>query len=443
MSSLKNKLIQQALERKLKKTQQLPLHDKVRQQLSPHHIPEKYYRFDLLPEYQQIRIMDQGAQQLGVSSPFFKVHDGAAGATSQIDGKPYINFSSYDYLAMSAEPRVRQAAKDAIDTYGTSVSASRVVSGERPIHRELEHAIASTYGCDDAIVFVSGHATNVSTIGHLFNAYDLVLHDELIHNSVLQGIQLSGAHRLAFAHNDWKQLEQILSEQRHQFEKVLIVIEGLYSMDGDYPDLAEFIRIKEQHHCFLMVDEAHSFGVMGATGRGLHEHLGLDSKAVDIWMGTCSKSLASCGGFITGESALVEHLKFLAPGFLYSVGMAPTLAASALTALNTMLAEPERLVRLRENSQYFLKQAQAAGLDTGLSQGIAIVPVIVGSSIKTAQLSSQLFDEGINVQPILYPAVAEAQARLRFFMSCEHTKEQMDHTIAMLVKHLKPNACKV
>lgn len=432
MSSLKNKLIQQALTRKLNKTEQLPLRDKIQQQFIDSHIPEKYYRFDLLAPYQQLRILNQGAQQLGVTSPFFKVHDGAAGATSQIEGKNYINFSSYDYLAMSAEPKVRQAAKDAIDHYGTSVSASRVVSGERPIHRQLEQSIATIYGCDDAIVFVSGHATNVSTIGHLFNAYDLVLHDELIHNSVLQGIQLSGAHRLAFDHNNWAQLEQILAERRQKFEKVLIVIEGLYSMDGDYPDLAEFIRIKSKYHCFLMVDEAHSFGVMGATGRGLHEHLGIDSKAVDIWMGTCSKSLASCGGFITGENALVEHLKFLAPGFLYSVGLAPTLAASALTALNTMLEEPERLQRLKANSQYFLKQAKAAGLDTGLSQGVAIIPVIVGSSIKAAQLSSELFEKGINVQPILYPAVPEAQARLRFFMSCEHTTEQMDYTIEML-----------
>lgn len=434
-SQLKDKLIQQALERKLKKTNQLPMRDRIQQHISQH-IPEQYYRFELLPEYQQLRIMNQGAQQMGVSSPFFKVHDGNASATSQIQGKTYINFSSYDYLGMSADTSVRAAAKAAIDHYGTSVSASRIVSGERPIHRELEQRIAEHYGSDDAIVFVSGHATNVSTIGHLFNPRDLILHDELIHNSVLQGAQLSGAQRLSFKHNDWAHLEQLLTQQRHQFEKVLIVVEGLYSMDGDYPALAEFIRLKKQHHCFLMVDEAHSFGVMGATGKGLHEYLDLPSKEVDIWMGTFSKSLASCGGFIAGESALIEHLKCLAPGFLYSVGMAPTLAAAAIASLAKMNAEPERLQRLMTNSQYFLQQAKSAGFDTGLSQGIAIVPIIVGSSIKAAKLSAQLFDDGINVQPILYPAVSEAQARLRFFISCTHTTDQIDQTINTLKKYL-------
>lgn len=434
---LKNKLIQQALERKLKKTNQMPVRDRILQQLGQH-IPEKHYRFHLLPAYQQLRIINQGAQQMSVPSPFFRVHDGSAGATSSIQEKTYINFSSYDYLGMSSDTDVREAAKAAIDHYGTSVSASRIVSGERPIHRELEQRIAASYGSDDALVFVSGHATNVSTIGHLFTPHDLVLHDELIHNSVLQGIQLSGAKRLPFAHNNWEQLEQILQEQRHQFEKVLIVLEGLYSMDGDYPNLPEFIRIKKEHFCFLMVDEAHSFGVLGETGKGIYEFQNFDPKDVDIWMGTCSKAMASCGGFIAGETALIEHLKCLAPGFLYSVGMAPTLTAAALASLHKIQANPERVQALQRNSQYFLQRAKEAKLDTGLSQGYAIVPIIVGSSIRAAQLSEQLFQEGINVQPILYPAVPEAQARLRFFISCHHTAAQIDQTIEALVKYLKP-----
>src|SRR5690606_27878399 len=191
---------------------------------------------------------------------------------------------------------------------------------ERPIHRELEQAIAAMYEVDDAIVFVSGHATNVSTIGHLFGPRDLVLHDELIHNSVLQGIQLSGARRLPFGHNDWRALDHILDLQRRDFERVLIVVEGLYGMDGDFPDLPRFIEIKERHKAFLMVDEAHSIGVIGSRGYGIRDHFGIDGRDVDIWMGTLSKSMAGCGGYIAGESALVEHLKFLAPGFLYSVG---------------------------------------------------------------------------------------------------------------------------
>jgi 8-amino-7-oxononanoate synthase len=179
--------------------------------------PEQHYRFDLHPGYQQIRIISEGAHRLGIDSPFFKLHEGIAGATTRIDGREYINYASYNYLALSGHPEVAAAARQAIDQYGTSVSASRLVSGERPVHRELERAIASAYGVDDAITFVSGHATNVTTIGHLFGPQDLILHDELIHNSVVQGISLSGARRLPFPHNDWAALDAILGQQRHHF----------------------------------------------------------------------------------------------------------------------------------------------------------------------------------------------------------------------------------
>ncbi len=347
----------------------------------------------------------------------------------KIAGIQYINFASYNYLGLSGDPRVSLAAKQAIDKYGTSVSASRLVSGERPIHRELEGAIANIYGVDDAVVMVSGHATNVTTIGHLFGANDLILHDELIHNSSMVGAQLSGAKRLSFPHNDYAALDKLLNEQRHAYEKVLIVIEGLYSMDGDVPNLPEFIAIKQKHQAFLMVDEAHSLGVLGDKGLGIREHFGIDGKAVDIWMGTLSKTLASCGGYIAGESALVEQLKFFAPGFLYSVGMPPQVAAPALAALTILQQEPERTERLKHLSNYFLVKAKAAGINTGLSQGVAIIAAITGSSMSAVRLSHALFAKGINVQPIIYPGVPEKNARLRFFICCDHTEAQIDQTI--------------
>ncbi|QDJ46584.1 aminotransferase class I/II-fold pyridoxal phosphate-dependent enzyme [Bordetella hinzii] len=432
-AGLKDKLIQQALERKLRQAASGP--DTGAPVLPANHrkaIPEEFYRFHLHPSYKQLRILNDGAAKLGLQNPFFKVHEGTANDHTRIGGKTYINYSSYNYLGMSGDLAVAEAAKRAIDRYGTSVSASRLVSGERPIHRELEVEIARLYGVDDAITFVSGHATNVSTIGHLFGPRDLVLHDELIHNSILQGIQLSGARRLPFPHNDWSTLDNLLDEQRHQFERVLIVLEGIYSMDGDYPDLPRFIEIKRRHRCFLMVDEAHSLGVMGKRGHGIREHFGLDGGDVDIWMGTLSKTLAACGGYIAGESALVEHLKFLAPGFLYSVGMPPPVAAAALTALKRMQDMPDRVQTLQARGQQFLSQARAAGIDTGTSEGLAVVPAIVGSSLKATRLSAQLFDHGINVQPILYPAVPEKAARLRFFISCTHTDEQIRQTVSTL-----------
>ena len=434
-AQIKDKLIQQALERRLRQAEHgssvAPLAHPSAGEVN---IPQQHYSFRHHPGYQQIRIMNDGAARLGIGSPFFKLHEGIASAVTQIGGREYINYSSYNYLGLSGHEVVAGAAKKAIDDYGTSVSASRLVSGERPIHRELEQEIAKAYGVDDAIVLVSGHAANVTTIGHLFGPKDLILHDELIHNSVLQGIALSGAKRLPFAHNDWSALDAILMEQRHQFEQVLVVLEGIYSMDGDYPDLPRFVEIKRRHKVFLMVDEAHSFGVMGNTGLGIREHFALEGGDVDIWMGTLSKALAGCGGYIAGETALVEHLKFLAPGFLYSVGMSPPLAAASLAALKVMLQQPERVTTLQARGQFFLELARAGGIDTGTSTGLAVIPAIFGGSIKTARLSAALFERGINVQPILYPAVPEKSARLRFFISCEHTEEQIRQTVQAVVE---------
>jgi 8-amino-7-oxononanoate synthase len=435
---IKDKLIHKALERRLRLAEQESRTEICnRSPIGRIHIPEQHYHFHLHPGYQKIRIVNNGAARLGIDNPFFKLHEGTAGATTHIGGREYINFASYNYLALSGHPEIAEAAKTAIDCYGTSVSASRLVSGERPIHRELEQAIAKVYGVDDTIVYVSGHATNVTSIGYLFGPRDLILHDELIHNSVLQGITLSGARRLTFPHNDWAALDTLLLEQRHHFERVLIVLEGIYSMDGDYPDLPRFVEIKHKHKVFLMVDEAHSFGVMGKTGLGIREHFGLPGKDVDMWMGTLSKTLAGCGGYIAGEMALVEHLKFLAPGFLYSVGMSPPLAAASMAALKVLQREPERVAALRERGRFFLEHAAAAGIDTGTSAGLAIIPAIIGSSVRAARLSAALFERGINVQPILYPAVPEKSARLRFFICCRHTEAQILETIKALAEESK------
>lgn len=430
---LKDQLIRQVLERRMRHAAETPAAPaQVRGEY-----PEAWWRFARHPGYQQLKIMREGGAKLGIADPYFRAHDGTAGSTTSIAGRELINFSSYNYLGLSGHPTVNEAAKEAIDRYGTSVSASRLVSGERPLHGELEHAIAQAYGVEDCIVYVSGHATNVSTIGYLFGPRDLIVHDTLIHNSVVQGIQLSGAQRRSFPHNDHAALDVILARERPQFERVLVVLEGIYSMDGDFPDLQAFIEIKNRHRAFLMVDEAHSFGVLGARGLGIREHFGIEGTAVDIWMGTLSKSLAGCGGFVAGESALVENLKCASPGFVYSVGMAPPLAASSLAALRCMLAEPVRVGTLQARGRLFLSLARQAGIDTGTSSGNAVVPAIIGSSIKSARLSQALYGRGVNVQPILHPAVPEKGARLRFFLSCEHSELQIESTVRILADELR------
>jgi 8-amino-7-oxononanoate synthase len=440
---LKERLIQEALQRRLRKselerTAPAPAEQAPGAQSDrTDSIPDSWCRFDLHPDYQQLRILNEGAEKLGVSNPYFRVHDGLAGATTVIGGETFTNFSSYNYLGLAGHPEVNAAAKAAIDRYGTSASASRLVSGERPIHRELEQALAAAHGVDDCVVFVSGHATNVSTIGHLFGPKDLIVHDTLIHNSALLGSQLSGARRMPFAHNDWEALDRLLTQCRLQYERVLIVIEGLYSMDGDIPDLPHFVEIKRRHRAFLMVDEAHSFGVLGRRGRGIQEHFGLDGSDVDIWMGTLSKALASCGGYIAGERALVEHLKCAAPGFVYSVGMPPSAAAAALAALRLLNAESHRPQALQERGRQFLDAARAKGIDTGLSVGLSVIPALTHSSLKAVRLSEALFRRKINVQPILYPAVQERAARLRFFISSEHTEAQVQLTVDALAEELR------
>lgn len=404
----------------------------------PLQISDDFVRFDRQPGYQQLSMMQQAGAAFGVPEPFFRVHEGCAGATTRIEGRELVNFASYNYLDYSRHPEVVKAAADAAAHYGTSVSASRAVSGERPIHQQLEAAVARTYDVEDAVVFVSGHATNVSTLGYLLGPKDLILHDEWIHNSSLVGAQLSGARRMPFAHNDPDALEALLRAQRGKFERVLIVTEGLYSMDGDVPDLPRLIALKQKYRCWLMVDEAHSFGVLGERGLGLREHYDIAARDVDIWMGTMSKTLSGCGGYIAGCKELVSMLRYFAPGFLYSVGMPAQVAAPSLKILELLQGDDarQRIARLHEVSGYFLKRARALGLDVGDSLGVAVVPVILGSSLVAARLSNQLFEAGFNVQPILHPAVPEKSARLRFFLSCEHTEAQVDAVLDTLMQQL-------
>ena len=386
--------------------------------------------FSTLPLYQQTRTQRGAIEVLGIGNPFLREHHDRAGATTLIGQHRSVNFSSYDYLGLNQHPAVGEAAKAAIDRYGTSVSASRIVAGERPIHRALERELAKTYETEDAVVFVSGHATNVSTIGTLMGAKDLIAYDAWSHNSVVVGAELSGATRRSFPHCDYDALEAILNESRTRFERVLIVAEGLYSMDGDVPDLARLIAIKQRWGAWLMVDEAHGLGVLGATGRGSAEHAGVDFSDVDIWMGTLSKTLAGCGGYIAGKRALVDLLKHHAAGFVFSVGLSPPLAAASLKALELMQQEPHRVARLQANGLRFLQAAKAAGLDTGHGQGYAVAPVLVGDSLKAVALSEGLLKRGFNVLPIVFPAVPMQSARLRFFISSEHSDEQIDGAVA-------------
>ena len=400
-------------------------------------VASKFTDFSTLPGYDELRLQRSIGEKLGLENPYFRIHDARITARTHVDGRELLNFSCYDYLGLNGHPDVVGAAKEAIDRYGISASASRHVAGERPVHRTLEQALAAHYGWDDALVFVSGYATNVSVIGQLAGPKDLVISDSAVHNSAVMGSVLSGAARRSFAHNDLDNLEQLLSTLRNKFERVLIVVEGLYSMDGDYPDLPRLIEIKKRFHAWLMVDEAHALGVLGRRGRGLFEHFAVDPREVDIWMGTLSKTLAGCGGYIAGSAVLVDYLRCMAGAFVYSVGMPPAIAASVEKALELMHREPERVATLQGNSKYFQSYAKEKGLNTGLASGSAVIPTIVGDSIATVMLSQELFKLGINVQPVLYPAVPVKSSRLRFFITAMHTRADIEAAVDTTVEEMK------
>jgi 8-amino-7-oxononanoate synthase len=400
-------------------------------------VPEANYEFDKFPEYIRLCQSLNVVKAAGLGNPFFVAHDGPTADTTIIDGQTFINFSSYNYLGMSGDPKVNAAAKAAIDRYGTSTSASRLVSGQKIVHVELEQELTHFLGTEDTIALVGGHATNESVIGHLMGPGDLILHDALAHNSIVQGCILSGARRRPFPHNDWGTVDRLLTQYRHEYRRILVAIEGVYSMDGDIPELAHFVEVKKRHKVLLMVDEAHSMGTLGATGHGIAEYAGVDRRDVDIWMGTLSKSLGSGGGYISGTKALVDYLRYTLPGFVFAAGMPPSNAAAALCSLRLLESEPNRVAKLQENSKQFLKLAKQRGLNTGMSKDSPVVPIILGNSIHCLQLSKAMLARGVNVQPIVHPAVEENASRLRYFITAKHEEEQLRYTVDAMVEELE------
>ncbi|MFD8363653.1 aminotransferase class I/II-fold pyridoxal phosphate-dependent enzyme [Streptomyces hygroscopicus] len=393
-------------------------------------------RVDDFPEVRQFEERLRSITGSGADFPYFRIHQGNVRATTVVGGRPYLSFGSYNYLGLSGHPAVNEAVHEAVDRYGSSVSASRVLSGERELTVRLERALADFLGVADCLALVSGHATNVTAIGHLVGARDLVVHDALAHDSILQGCALSGAARRPFAHNDIGRLEHLLRRNRPRFRRVLIVVEGAYSMDGDLVDLPAVIELKRRYGALLMVDEAHSVGTVGERGRGVGEFFGVDRSEVDLWMGTLSKTFASCGGYLGGSARMVRWLRHTLPGFVYSVGLTPANAAAALAATELIVAEPHRVRALRRNAQLFLSLAASADLATGSSAHTPIVPCLLGDSARTLRVADRLFDRGVIADPIFHPAVEEGLARLRFFVTSEHREEDIRRAVSVLAEEV-------
>ena len=388
-------------------------------------------RVEDMPEYQALQAR---LKSLRGENPYFVAHESIVRDTSIVNGQEVLNFGSYNYAGMSGRPETVQAAIDAVKKYGTSPSGSRLLGGQKKLHAQLEAAIAQWKHTEDAVVLVSGHATNVTFVGNFCGKGDLIVYDALAHNSIHEGCRLSDAVCKAFPHNDVAALESILRTQRDKFAKVLIVCEGAYSMDGDIAPVPEFVRLKKEYGCFLYVDEAHSAGVLGKTGAGVDEYFGLAPTDIDIKMGTLSKGLGTCGGYLAGSKALCEYLRYNLPGFVFSVGLSPALAGATLKAVELLRTDPTIMERMQRNIKVFVEEAHKRQLDTCLAGHTAIIPILIGNDNDAFELSVALGRKGVFVPPAVYTAVPRNSARLRFCVISEHKPEQIIQALDILIE---------
>ncbi len=384
-------------------------------------------RFEDTPEYKAFEKRQKALMESEEDNPYFVAHDSPLTDTSLMDGQRVVNFGSYNYVGMSGRRETMEAAKAAIDRYGTSASGSRLLAGEKTLHKELEAALAEWKHAESALVLVGGHSTNVTIVGNFCTKGDLILYDAIDHNSIMEGIRLSDAEALPFPHNDTVSLERLLKLHRDHYAKVLIVVEGVYSMDGDIAPIPEYVRIKKEYGCFLMVDEAHSACVIGEHGGGVDEYFGLLPDDIDIKMGTLSKGLGTCGGYLAGKRSLIEYLHYNLPGFVFSVGMSPPLAAASLCAIRLLRSDPSIMENMRRNIACFTREAQKHRFDIGRAGKTAIFPVLVGRDEDAFLLSNRMRKAGVFVPPAVFPAVPRGRALLRFCVtSCHHEQQIAD-----------------
>lgn len=382
---------------------------------------------DIVSTVAQFDGVDSMFSSLGVPNPLYLEHEGTSGAVIRQLGRDMINFGCFNYLGLSNDTRVADAAKAAIDEYGTSVSASRIVSGQIPLYAKMEKRLADIYDVDDAVVTTSGYLTNAAAVGYLLGQGDLAVCDALVHSSIVSGTEWAGCRRVTFRHNDPAALEAILKMSRGSFKRAIVILESHYSMDGDVALLPQLVEVARKYDCAVMIDEAHSFGVLGEYGHGIRELYDLPGDAVDIWMGTLSKALGSVGGFLAGSRELVRAFKYSAPGLsMFATAPAPASIAAALAGLDVIDSEPDRVARLHTNARHAFAKAESLGLRTGLAEGTPILPIIVGDTQKTVIAGVTLLDAGVNVNTITYPSVPLGEERLRLFVSSEHTLEQID-----------------
>jgi len=358
--------------------------------------------------------------------PYFRVIESDQDTEVVINGKKVLMFGSNSYLGLTCHPKVKEAAKNAIDKYGTGCAGSRFLNGNLDIHMALEERLARLVNKDAALCYSTGFQVNQGVISCVTGRNDYVILDELDHASIIDGSRLTFAKVLKFAHNDMKDLERKLKLCDPDRIK-LIVVDGIFSMEGDITKLPEIVRLSEKYKGSIMVDDAHALGVIGKNGSGTASHFGLSDK-VDLIMGTFSKSMASIGGFIAADKTTINFIKHNSRSLMFSASMTPSSAASVLAAIEIMENEPERIVRLMDLTQYARNRFKEMGFDTGKSES-PIIPLFIRDDIKALQMSQRLLEEGVFVNPVVSPAVSKEDCIIRFSLMATHTFDQVDRAI--------------
>src|SRR5690349_1441461 len=361
-----------------------------------------------------------------------RVLDDEQAALCTFDGKKVINLASNNYLGLTTHPKLREAALEATRKYGVGSGAVRTISGTMSLHMELEERIAAFKKVEACVVFQSGFAANAGTVSAILAPEDHIISDELNHASIIDGCRLSRAKIHVFPHKDVAAAERILSELDGGPGRMLLISDGVFSMDGDIGPLPGLVEAAERFGAIMMVDDAHSSGVLGRNGRGTIDHFGLDGR-VHIQVGTLSKAIGVLGGYVCGSRDLIDFLYHRARPFLFSTSHPPAVAAACLAAFDVLEQEPDRIDRLWDNTRYFKQGLTTAGFNTGISE-TPITPVIVGEAAQAHQLSRELFDEGVLATGIGFPTVPKGKARVRTIVTSEHTKAELDRALEVFAK---------
>ncbi len=386
-------------------------------------LQEKLSKYDL----------PQQTQRLGVY-PYFRVIESDQDTVVTISGKRVLMFGSNSYLGLTNHPLIKEASIEAIKKYGSGCAGSRFLNGTLDIHIELEEKLAKYVGKEESLVYSTGFQVNIGVISAVTGRDDYIILDELDHASIIEGRRLSFSSALKYRHNDMASLEKALKSCKADKIK-LIVVDGIFSMEGDIVDLPGIVELSKKYGASIFVDEAHSLGVIGKNGAGSASHFGLTDD-VDLIMGTFSKSLASIGGFIASDKETINFLKHNSRSLIFSASITPASTASVLAALEIIMREPERIEKLWANTNYALDNLRVMGFDIGHTES-PIIPLYVRDNLKTFKLTKMLMDDGVFVNPVVSPAVSSDSSLIRFSLMATHTFEQIDYALDKISKNAK------